>query len=397
MNVLVINAGSSSLKYQLVDMSTETVMAKGIAERIGNEGANLQHKKAGADKVTMVQDMDNHTVAIKMVLDALVDTEHGVIQSMDDISAIGHRVVHGGEKFSSSVIIDDSVMEAIEENAALAPLHNPANIMGIRACAQNMPGKPQVAVFDTAFHQTMPAHAYLYGIPYKYYENNKVRRYGFHGTSHKYISQKVAEVMGKKPEDLRTIVCHLGNGGSISAVKYGKSIDTSMGLTPLEGIMMGTRCGDIDPSIIEYLMEQENLTVDEVMTVLNKQSGLLGVSQLSSDMRDIEQAYLNNNAQAKVAYELYKYRIKKYIGAYTAAMGGVDAVVFTAGIGENNPTMRAEILDDMEYLGLEIDWKSNDSKDELVVMSTETSKVKAYSIATNEELVIARDTMELVQ
>lgn len=394
--ILVINAGSSSLKYQLISMMNEEVLAKGIVERIGIDGSKLKHKPTGKDQIVTERPISSHTEAIKIVLDALVDKENGVISSMDDIAAVGHRVVHGGEKFSGSVLIDDEVMEALRENIELAPLHNPANIMGIEACKENMPDKKQVGVFDTAFHQTMPEWAYLYGIPYRYYREYKVRRYGFHGTSHKYISQKVAKVMGKKPEELRTIVCHLGNGGSVSAVKYGKSIDTSMGLTPLEGVIMGTRCGDIDPSIIEYIMQKDNIDISAAMNILNKESGLLGVSEISSDMRDIESAMLSGDKMALTTYRLFCYRVKKYIGAYAAAMGGVDAVVFTAGIGENNPTMRADILDDMEYMGLKIDRKTNDSKADLVQISTNDSKVAAYSIATNEELMIARDTLELV-
>lgn len=396
MKVLVINAGSSSLKYQLISMANEDVLAKGIVERIGIEGSRLKHRPTNKEQVVMERPLKSHTEAIEMVLDALVDEQHGVIESMNDITAIGHRVVHGGEKFSKSVLIDDEVMKALEDNVDLAPLHNPANIMGIEACKQIMPDKKQVGVFDTAFHQTMPERAYLYGIPYKYYTENKVRRYGFHGTSHKYISQQVAKVMGKKPEELRSVICHLGNGGSVSAVKYGKSIDTSMGLTPLEGVLMGTRCGDLDPSIIEFIMQVDNKSISEAMSVLNKESGILGVSEISSDMRDIEIAVAEGNEAAIRVYNLFCYRVKKYIGAYTAAMGGVDAVVFTAGIGENNPDMRADILDDMEYLGLKIDRKANDSKDDLVQISTDDSKVAAYSIATNEEVMIARDTLELV-
>ncbi len=394
--ILVINAGSSSLKYQLMSMANEEVLAKGLVERIGIDGSRLKHKPAGKEQVIIERALPSHTEAIKMVLDTLVDKDHGVIENMDEIAAVGHRVVHGGEKFSGSVLINDDVVKALNDNIDLAPLHNPANIMGIEACKKNMPDKKQVGVFDTAFHQTMPEWAYLYGIPYRYYREHKVRRYGFHGTSHKYISQQVAKVMGKKPEDLRTVVCHLGNGGSISAVKYGKSIDTSMGLTPLEGVLMGTRCGDLDPSIIEYIMQKDNVDISEAMRILNKESGLLGVSEISSDMRDIEQAMLKGDKMALKTYKLYCYRVRKYIGAYAAAMGGIDAVVFTAGIGENNPQMRADILDDMEFMGLKIDRKTNDSKADLVKISTDDSKVAAYSIATNEELMIARDTLELV-
>ncbi|MEX1377856.1 MAG: acetate kinase [Eubacteriales bacterium] len=396
MKVLVINAGSSSLKYQLISMTNEEVLAKGIVERIAIDGSVLKHQVPGKEKAVMDMPLKNHTEAIKLVLDTLVDKEHGVIESMNDIAAVGHRVVHGGEKFSESVLIDDEVMKAIKDNIDLAPLHNPANIMGIEACKEIMPNKKQVAVFDTAFHQSMPERAYLYGIPYKYYRDNKVRRYGFHGTSHKFISQEVAKVMDKKVEELRTIICHLGNGGSVSAVKHGKSVDTSMGLTPLEGVLMGTRCGDLDPSIVEYIMQIENMSIGEVMDILNKKSGILGVSEISSDMRDIEAEVANDNKAAIRVYNLFCYRVKKYIGAYAAAMGGVDVIVFTAGIGENNPDMRADILEDMEFLGLEIDRKTNDSKADLVQISTKNSKVAAYSIATNEEVMIARDTLELV-
>ncbi len=394
--ILVINAGSSSLKYQLISMDNEEVLAKGIVERIGIDGSVLKHSAKGREKAVFEKPLNNHTEAIGMVLEKLVDDEHGVIKDMNEITAIGHRVVHGGEKFSGSVIIDDAVMEALKENIDLAPLHNPANIMGIKACKEIMPDKVQVGVFDTAFHQTMPEKAYLYGIPYRYYREHKIRRYGFHGTSHKYISQQVAKVMDKNINEIRSIVCHLGNGGSVSAVKYGKSIDTSMGLTPLEGVLMGTRCGDIDPSIIEYIMQIENIDISKVMTILNKESGLWGVSEISSDMRDIEEKMLAGDKMAIKTYELYCYKVRKYIGAYAAAMGGVDAIVFTAGIGENNPNMRCDILEGMEFLGLTIDREGSNSKDELVEISTPDSKVKAYSIATNEELMIARDTVELV-
>jgi acetate kinase len=396
MDILVINAGSSSLKYQLIDMTNEEVKAKGLAERIGIEGSNLKHQPLGKQKVIIEKTMETHTDAITMVLDALLNEEYGVIKSMDEISAVGHRVLHGGAEFSGSVLIDDDVMDAVRRNIPLGPLHNPANLMGIEACIKNMPGLPQVAVFDTAFHQTMPKKAYLYGIPYEYYEKYKIRRYGFHGTSHRFIARKAAKVMGKKPEEIKVITCHLGNGGSLAAVDCGKCVDTSMGLTPLEGILMGTRSGDVDPTVVEYLMNNEGMDVGEVIDLLNKKSGLLGVSGISSDMRDITAAMDEGNEKAITTYNIFVYRIVKYIGAYVAAMNGVDCIVITAGIGENNPDLRRDILKNFEYLGLKFDDERNKQKGDSYEITAEGSAVRAFTIATNEELMIARDTYEIV-
>lgn len=395
-NILVINAGSSSLKYQLIDMDTETLIAKGLAERIGGAGSNLTHKPTGGTPVTIEQPMKDHKDAIRMVLDALTDKDHGVISSMDEINAVGHRVVHGGEKFSGSVLVDEDVMAALEENIPLAPLHNPANILGIRACQAVMPNAPMVAVFDTAFHQTMPAKAFIYGLPYEYYKENKVRRYGFHGTSHRYVSQKVADCMGKDIKDLKIITCHLGNGGSVTAVDGGKSVDTTMGLTPLEGVLMGTRCGDMDPAIIEYLMTNKNMTISEVMTVLNKKSGMQGISGVSSDMRDITAGLKNGDERCTLAFQSFCYRVSKYIGAYAAAMGGVDAVVFTAGIGENVALVRETVCEKLGFMGITVDPELDAVRGDEVRISPEGAKVQVWVIATNEELMIARDTLELV-
>ena len=396
MDILVINAGSSSLKYQLIDMTNEEVKAKGLAERIGIEGSNLKHQPLGKEKVIIEKPMETHTDAITLVLDALLNEEYGVIKSMDEISAVGHRVLHGGAEFSGSVLINDDVIDAVKRNIPLGPLHNPANLMGIEACIKNMPGLPQVAVFDTAFHQTMPKKAYLYGIPYEYYEKYKIRRYGFHGTSHRFIARKAAKVMGKKPEELKVITCHLGNGGSLAAVDGGKCVDTSMGLTPLEGILMGTRSGDVDPTVVEYLMNNEGMDVGEVIDLLNKNSGLLGVSGISSDMRDITAAMDEGNERAITTYNIFVYRIVKYIGAYVAAMNGVDCIVITAGIGENNPDLRRDILKNFEYLGLKFDDERNKQKGDSYEITAEGSAVRAFTIATNEELMIARDTYEIV-
>ncbi len=397
MEILVINAGSSSLKYQLIDTDNEKVIAKGLAERIGIEGSRLKHRPVGKDEVVVKKHMKDHTDAIKMVIEALLDEAYGVIDSMDRISAVGHRVVHGGEKFAESVIIDDDVMKAIEENIDLAPLHNPANIMGIKACSNIMPNTPQVAVFDTAFHQSMPPKAYLYGIPYEFYKENKVRRYGFHGTSHRYVSAKAAEIMGKDIKDLKIITCHLGNGGSVAAVDGGKSMDTSMGLTPLEGVLMGTRCGDIDPAIIEFIMDKKGLDINGAMNILNKKSGVLGVSGISSDMRDIEAAMENGDDRAIFTYSLYSYRVRKYIGSYAAVMGGVDCIVFTAGIGENNPIMCSQTVDNLEFMGIKVKKPVDTVKKEIVQLSADDSKVAVYVIATDEELMIAKDTRALVE
>ncbi|MBC8530970.1 acetate/propionate family kinase [Gehongia tenuis] len=397
MNILVINAGSSSLKYQLIDMDAEKVLAKGLVERIGIEGANLQHRPAGKEEVRIETPMKDHVDGMKLVLDALVDKNHGVIASMDEIGAVGHRVVHGGESFKESVLIDDAVMAAIEENVPLAPLHNPANIMGIKACLSVMPKTPMVAVFDTAFHQTMPAKAYLYGLPIDLYRRLKVRRYGFHGTSHMYVSKKAAELLGKPVESLKIVTCHLGNGSSVSAVDGGRSVDTSMGLTPLEGLMMGTRCGDMDPAIVKYLMDRDHLSIEDVDKILNKKSGLLGVSDLSSDMRDITSAAASGNEDAANALEMFCYRIKKYIGAYAAAMGGLDVIVLTAGIGENVAIVREKVLSGLEFLGVKMDKVKNESRPKDVLISTDDSKVKVLVIATDEEMTIARDTQRLVK
>lgn len=397
MKVLVINCGSSSLKYQLINMEDESVLAKGLVERIGIEGSVLKHEVAGKDKVVIETPMPDHKVALEIVMNALTDENHGAIKSLDEIHAIGHRVVHGGEKFSSSVIIDDEVIAAIEETCELAPLHNPPNLIGINACKELLPGKPMVAVFDTAFHQTMPKSTYIYALPYEYYEKYGVRRYGFHGTSHKYVSDRCAELMGKKVEDLRIITCHLGNGASVAAIDHGKVVETSMGFTPLEGLIMGTRAGDIDTAISTFLMDKLDLDCLEMNDILNKKSGVLGISGVSSDFRDIEKAAGEGNERAQLALDSYFKRVKKYIGAYWAVMGGVDAIVFTAGLGENSIESRAEICADMQEMGLEIDHERNNVRGKEALISTDASKVKVFCIPTNEELVIARDTKELVK
>ena len=397
MNILVINCGSSSLKYQLINSDSEAVLAKGLCERIGIDGSVLTHTPAGKDKVRIETPMPNHTVAVQLVIDALTNAEHGVIKSLDEIGAVGHRVVHGGEKFASSVVITDEVMKAIEECNDLAPLHNPANLIGITSCKEIMPHVPMVAVFDTAFHQTMPEKAYLYGLPYEYYEKYKVRRYGFHGTSHDYVSNRAAQLLGKKREDLKVIVCHLGNGASVSAVDHGKCVDTSMGLTPLEGLIMGTRSGDMDPAICDFICQKEGLTSAEMNTVLNKKSGVLGMSGVSSDFRDVEAAANEGNHQAAAALDAFYYRVAKYIGAYTAAMNGVDVVAFTAGVGENNIGGRVEICKYLGYLGTEIDLDKNNVRGEERIISKDGSKVTLMAIPTNEELAIARQTLALVK
>ena len=390
--VLVVNCGSSSLKYQLFNMTDESVLAKGLVERIGIEGSILTHQPAGKPKVPLTADIKNHTIAIKMVLEALTDPEHGVVANINEIDAIGHRVVHGAEKFSDSVLITPAVMAALEEFVELAPLHNPPNISGIDACAEILPNVPQVGVFDTAFHQTMPPYAFLYGLPYEAYKKFGVRRYGFHGTSHKFVSQRAAEMMGNHMTSLRIITCHLGNGASIAAVKNGKSIDTSMGFTPLQGLVMGTRCGDIDPAIPPFLMRKEGMTTDEIDTYLNKKSGVLGLSGLSSDFRDLEDAADKGNERAKLAIDVFAYTVRKYIGSYVAAMGGVDAIVFTAGLGENSPRIRDQICNGLEFLGTRIDPAKNAVRGKEQEISVEGSKVKLFVIPTNEELMIARDT-----
>jgi len=397
MKILVINAGSSSLKYQLIDMDEKKVLAKGLCERIGIDGSRLNHTPAGGDKVVIESPMPTHAEAIKLVIDALVDKNHGVISSMKEIGAVGHRVVHGGESFSESVIIDDVVKKALFECVELAPLHNPANITGIEACEKVMPGICQVGVFDTAFHQTMPDEAYLYGIPYEYYEKYKIRRYGFHGTSHKYVSGKAAEMLGKPIEDLRIITCHLGNGSSVAAVKNGKVIDTTMGLTPLAGILMGTRSGDIDPAIVTFLMEKENLSISEINAVLNKKSGVFGVSGVSSDFRDLSAASDAGNKRAEAALKMFSYGIKKYIGSYAAAMGGVDAVVFTAGVGENDGQTRADVTKGLEFLGIKIDAEKNKLRGEAVDISADDATVKTLVIPTDEEMMIAMETERLAK
>ena len=391
-NVLVINAGSSSLKYQLFDIDTEKVLSKGLAERIGISSSALNHR--GKKEVRIVKDMRDHNDAIHMVLEALVDPEVGVVKDLSEIVAVGHRVVHGGETFNSSQLIDEKVLAAIEENIPLAPLHNPANIMGIKACMAAMPGVPQVAVFDTAFHQTMPPRAYIYGVPYEADETYKVRRYGFHGTSHLFVSQRAIELLGN-PEHSKIVTCHLGNGSSIAAIQDGKSIDTSMGMTPLEGVVMGTRSGDIDPAIVKFIMDKEQMSIQEADSYFNKRSGVYGISGVSSDFRDIADAAQENNARAELALEVFAYHVKKYIGSYASAMGGLDCVVFTAGIGENDSAMRARILENMEWLGIEIDPWENDKRGEHEITKP-GSKVRVFVIPTNEELVIARDTLRLI-
>ena len=397
MKILVINAGSSSIKYQLIDMATEKVIAKGMCDRIGIAGGNFKLKADGREDYKLDIQMANHKEAVKLVLDTLVSPEHGVIASLSEISAVGHRVLHGGEKFSGSVIVDEKVIAAIEECCELGPLHNPHNLTGIRACEAMMPGVPQVAVFDTGFHQTMPDYAYMYALPYEYYEKYRIRRYGFHGTSHRYVSLRAAEMLGRG--DLKIVTCHLGNGSSIAAVKDGKCFDTTMGLTPLEGIMMGTRCGSIDPAIIPLLMKKENLTADEIDTIMNKKSGILGVSQVTSDNRDIEQGAKEGNERYQLIESMICHQLTKYIGGYAAAMGGVDAVVFTGGIGENNPHYRARVAEKLAFLGVELDEETNKKAmrtSEEFDLTTPDSKVKVLMIPTNEELMIAKDTLELV-
>lgn len=396
MNILVINCGSSSLKYQLIDSETENVLAKGLCERIGIDGA-LTHQPAGKDKIKSNPEMPNHKVAIQLVIDQLTDEENGVVKSLDEISAVGHRVVHGGEKFTSSCLITEDVIKEIEACNVFAPLHNPAALIGINACKELMPNLPMVAVFDTAFHQTMPPKAYLYAIPHEYYEKYGVRRYGFHGTSHQYVAGKAAQMLGKNPEDLKLIICHLGNGASVSAVKGGKCVDTSMGLTPLEGLVMGTRSGDLDPAILEFIAEKENLSLAEVMDILNKKSGVMGLSGVSSDFRDVKAAAADGNETAAHALEVHRYRVAKYIGAYAAAMNGVDAIAFTAGLGENDDESRAAICEYLGFLGAHLDAERNDVHGEDAVISTNDSTVTLLCIPTNEELMIARDTAALAK
>ena len=395
MNVLVINCGSSSLKYQLIDSETEAVLAKGLCERIGIDG-RLVYQKTGCDKEVTEAAMPTHKEAIQMVLDALTNEKTGAIASLKEVNAIGHRVVHGGEKFASSAVITDEMIAAVTECNDLAPLHNPANLIGINVCAELMPGVPQVGVFDTAFHQTMPAKAYLYGLPIEYYKKYKVRRYGFHGTSHSFVSKRAIEFLGLDPDNSKVIVCHLGNGSSISAVVNGKCVDTTMGLTPLEGVVMGTRSGNIDPAIMEYIAKKENLDIAGVMNVLNKKSGLQGLSGVSSDMRDLEAAANAGNVDAQNATEVLCYGIAKFVGGYVAAMNGVDAIVFTAGIGENDGNVRREVCSYLGYLGVAVDEEANGKRGEEIVISTPDSKVKVAVIPTNEELAICRETVALV-
>lgn len=396
MNVLVINCGSSSLKYQVIHSDSEEVLAKGICERIGIDGRLVYQPKNGEKEVTEAA-MPTHTEAVRMVLDALVNPKTGVLKSLDEIDAVGHRIVHGGEKFASSTLLTEEVIQAVEECSDLAPLHNPANLIGVRACQKVLKGVPMAAVFDTAFHQTMPKEAYLYGIPYEYYEKYKIRKYGFHGTSHSYVSKRAAELLKKPYDSLKIIVCHLGNGASICAVKNGKSIDTSMGLTPLEGLVMGTRSGDIDPSAIEFLAGKENLDLAGVMNVLNKESGVYGLSGISSDFRDLETASQEGSERAAAAREVFCYRAAKYIGSYAAAMNGVDVICFTAGVGENDGKVREMICDYLGYLGITLDTEENKKRGEEIILSTPDSKVTVMLIPTNEELAICRETVAIVE
>ena len=395
MKILILNAGSSSLKYQLIDMDGEKLLAKGLVERIGIEGSHI-NQKANGQVFDAVAPMANHTEGIQWMLKALLDPEKGALKSMDEIGAVGHRVLHGGERFTASVLVNEEVKEAIKANIPLGPLHNPANLMGIEACEKVMPGTPNVAVFDTAFHQTMPPKAYLYGVPMEYYEKLHVRRYGFHGTSHRYVSKRVCEFLGVDRAKTRVITCHLGNGSSMCAVENGKCIDTSMGITPLEGVIMGTRSGSMDPAVVQYICNNEHISVDEMLTICNKKSGLLGISGLSSDMRDIDKAADEGNERAIIARDMLVYGIRKYIGSYAAAMNGVDVIVFTAGIGENNCALRERVMKGFEYLGAKLDPAKNAGCREEAVISTDDSKVKICVIPTDEEIVIARDTLCIV-
>lgn len=395
MNVLVINCGSSSLKYQLINMDDESVLAKGLVERIGIEGSVLKHEKEGQEKVVIKEVMNNHKDAINLVLKALVDPTHGAVKSLKEVDAVGHRVVHGGEKFADSVLIDEEVINAMKDCIELAPLHNPPNIIGIEACQELLPNIPMVGVFDTAFHQTMPAESYIYPLPYELYEELGIRRYGFHGTSHKYVSERVAQLLGKSLEGTKIITCHLGNGASLTAIKDGKSFDTSMGMTPLEGLVMGTRCGDIDPAIVTFLMNKKNMTAEEVDNLMNKKSGVLGISGVSSDFRDIEDAADNGNMRAKLALDKFAYTVKKYIGSYAAAMGGLDVLIFTAGLGENSAPARLQVCEGLEFLGVDVCENKNAIRGKEAEVSKEGSKVRVFVIPTNEELMIARDTKAL--
>lgn len=395
MIVLVVNCGSSSLKYQLINMDNEEVMAKGLVEKIGLPDSQLTHKWNGQKK-EIKQSIPDHQVAVKLVLDILTDAECGVIKSMDAIDAVGHRVVHGGEEFAASTLITDEVMKALEKCSAMAPLHNPPNIIGINACKAIMPGVPQVGVFDTAFHQTMPAKAFMYGLPYELYKEDHIRRYGFHGTSHRYVAGEVTKVMGVPVEKLRIINCHLGNGSSLAAIKYGKCVDTTMGFTPLAGVLMGTRCGDIDPAIVLNVMDNHHLSTKEMDTLMNKKSGVLGISGVSSDFRDLGQAAAEGNERAQLALDMFHYQVRKEIGAFAAAMGGVDVITFTAGVGENGIEDRAAIAEGLEYLGAKLDPQRNNVRGKDALISTDDSTVKMYVIPTNEEIMIARDTKDIV-
>ena len=397
MKVLVINCGSSSLKYQVLDMTTEVLLCKGLVERIGMDGSVITHEKIGMDKFKLETPMKSHKEAIGHVLDAVIDSEHGVVKSMDEIGAVGHRVVHAGEKFASSVLITEDVKRALTDCIELAPLHNPPNLLGIDACEQLMPNTPMVGVFDTAFHQTMPPESYIYALPYEYYTKHGIRRYGFHGTSHKYVAERAAEILNVDIEDLKLITCHLGNGASVSAIKRGKCIDTSMGFTPLEGLVMGTRCGDIDPAIVTFIREKEHLKQGEANEILNKKSGVLGISGVSSDFRDIEEAAAEGNERAQLALKVFAHKVRFYIGAYIAEMNGVDAIVFTAGLGENGIAMRDIICNDLGNLGIKLDLVKNRVRGKETIISRDDSKVKVLLIPTNEELMIARDTYNIVK
>ncbi len=395
MNVLVINCGSSSLKYQLINMNDESVLAKGLAERIGIEGSVVKHQAEGKEKVVIEEPMKSHKEAINIVLKSLVDPVYGAVKSLEEIDAVGHRVVHGGEKFAGSVKITDEVINAMKECIDLAPLHNPPNIIGIEACKELLPNVPMVGTFDTAYHQTMPEVSYIYPLPYELYKELGIRRYGFHGTSHRYVAERAAALTGKDLKELRIITCHLGNGASVTAIKDGKSLDTSMGLTPLEGLVMGTRCGDIDPAITTFLMNKKNMSAAEVDNLMNKKSGVLGISGVSSDFRDIEEAAEKGNKRAQLALDKFDYTVKKYIGSYAAAMGGVDVVVFTAGLGENSKDNRKKICSDLEFLGIAIDDEKNNTRGKEALISKDNGSVKVFVIPTNEELMIARDTQLL--
>ena len=395
MKILVINCGSSSLKYQVIDSDTEHVLAKGLCERIGIDG-RLTYQPTGQDKIKYDAPMPAHRQAVELVLKQLTDPETGILKSVDEIQAVGHRMVHGGEKFACSTLLTDEVLKTVESCNDLAPLHNPPTLVGVAACKELMPTTPMVGVFDTAFHQTMAPEAYIYGLPYEYYEKYGMRRYGFHGTSHKFVSQRTAELLGKKPEDVKVIVCHLGNGSSISAVDGGKCVETSMGLTPLEGLIMGTRSGDIDPTCIEFIAHKENITLEEAMTIINKKSGVLGISGVSSDFRDLEEAANEGNERAKLALDAFCHHVKKYIGSYIAVMNGIDAIVFTAGIGENSPEVREQIMEGFGFIGATIDPVANKVRGKETLISTPDSKVKVFCVPTNEELAICRDTVEIV-